>query len=747
MADKEYEIMKEGSREILKIDANYWAYSPSIENNPIVMVKVIDYLAEFPGISRIILNQKRNFSYNEEQTALLNEVARFYSYLTKQKKLFRFSESDTSKFEEIQYLIYNLLRSDPIGAYVEVSRVIREANVRLRRLKIAEEIYVEKKYISFLNYFKENLGKTNLIKSVKNELAGYRVGNRGLYNEIFRTVVSPNFMLTRLMRNIPLDAEFVDSYNVGDVSVSILKIENDIKLLYHIVPQELKVSEDEYNLLDLARVVLVEHKPKDEEFLEPERLRRTFFNIGKDLLLELAENKGLDVDYRRIKKLAHILVRSTIGFGLIEVLLKDPKVQDITVNSPVGKNPIFIVHADYGECVTNIVPSQEDAEGWATKFRLLSVRPLDEANPVLDMELEIPGARARVAAITNPLNPYGLAFAIRRHREKPWTLPLFIQNKMISAFGAGLLSFMIDGARTILVAGTRSSGKTSLLGSFLVEIMRKYRILTIEDTIELPSEALRNLGYNIQNMKVRSALTVGGTEVAADEGIRTSLRMGDSSLIVGEVRSTEAKALYEAMRVGALANVVAGTIHGDSSYGVYDRVVNDLGVPKTSFKATDIIVIANPVKSSDGLKSYRRVQNITEVRKHWIDDPARENGFVDLFMYNTKEDLLEPTDDLINGESETLKKIAANVREWAGNWEAIWDNIQLRAKIKETLVNYSERTNILDLLEAPFVIQSNDMFHRISSDIKEELGNLDSKRIFFEWDLWVKKEIRQQMFS
>src|SRR3989338_1584933 len=39
-------------------------------------------------------------------------------------------------------------------------------------------------------------------------------------------------------------------------------------------------------------------------------------------------------------------------------------------------------------------------------------------------------------------------------------------------------------------------------------------------------------------MKVRSALTSGGSELSADEGIRTSLRMGDSALIVGEVRSS-----------------------------------------------------------------------------------------------------------------------------------------------------------------------------------------------------------------
>jgi len=32
----------------------------------------------------------------------------------------------------------------------------------------------------------------------------------------------------------------------------------------------------------------------------------------------------------------------------------------------------------------------------------------------------------------------------------------------------GLLSFLIDGSRTLLVAGTRSSGKTSLLGSLML---------------------------------------------------------------------------------------------------------------------------------------------------------------------------------------------------------------------------------------------------------------------------------------
>ncbi|HHE36439.1 MAG TPA: hypothetical protein ENL16_01340 [Candidatus Woesearchaeota archaeon] len=277
--------------------------------------------------------------------------------------------------------------------------------------------------------------------------------------------------------------------------------------------------------------------------------------------------------------------------------------------------------------------------------------------------------------------------------------------------------------------------------------MRRYRIITIEDTLELPTESLRSLGYNIQPMKVASALTKGTAEVPADEGIRTTLRLGDSALIVGEVRSTEARALYEAMRVGALANVVAGTIHGDSPYGVFDRVVNDLGVPRTSFKATDIIIVANPIRSPDGLHKWRRVTQITEVRKEWEQDPLREHAFVDLMKYNSKTDELEPTDELINGDSDVLKAIAGNVKEWAGNWDAVWENITLRAKIKEELVRTAEAEKNLDLLEARFVIRCNDEFHRICDKIKEKVGRLDSDRIFFEWKEWLKKEVRKKRTS
>ena len=751
-----YEIVREGQEEVMKINCVKCSYVPSLENSSVCMAKTIAKLIEVPSVSRIIFSQNRNYEYGHEQTHMLLEVANLYVYLTRQKNILKFTviqnnptckKCYSKKYSELQYLIFGLLKSDPLGAYVELKRLLREEKIRLKKEANGVCVKCRENSVKFLTSLLKLFEKLKLIDLAKSYLDGYVVGDRAVYSTIFRPNITPNFMFTRLMASPPSDGKLLDAYSMEDIDISIFTVPGNIKYLYHVIPPEFKISEDEYQLLDLARSVLVEHSPKTEEFTDPDRMRRTFFNIGRDLLQELANKRDVDVDFNQINKLAQILVRYTVGFGLIEILLSDDRIQDVVVNSPIGQTPVFIVHQDFGECVTNIVPSFEDGDSWATKFRMISGRPLDEANPVLDAELVLKNARARVAIMTRPLSPLGLAFAFRRHRDSPWTLPLFIQNRMIDPLSAGLMSFLIDGARTILVAGTRSSGKTSLLDASLLEIMRRYRIITIEDTLELSTRRLRELGYNIQTMKVRSALMEGGTEISADEGIRTSLRLGDSCLIVGEVRSLEAKALYEAMRVGALANVVAGTIHGASPYGVFDRVVNDLNVPRTSFKATDIIIVANPVTSPDGMHKWKRVMQITEVRKHWEDDPLREQGFVDLMKYNIKTDKLEPTSNLINRDSEIIKAVAANVKEWAGNWDAVWGNIQLRADIKKRLVDYANKLGMNELLEAEFVIKSNDQFHRICDVVREDVGKLDSKKIFSEWTKWLKDEVKKRTVS
>ncbi len=750
---KAYDIIREGSEDVLKLNYESVSYTPSIEDNPVVMMDVIDKLAENPSVARITFLQRRHYNYSHDQTQMLLEIANIYSYLIKRKRALS-PEAMGTTFEApgviadrhsmVRGIVFELLRSDPLGAYVELKRMLRLEHVKQKTTEDEKAKESRAVFVKLLEGILGQLDATKLIQAAKPYLAGYTLGDRSVYRLLLRAAITPDFMYTKVMASPPLDGEEVDIYSIDkNTEVTIFRTPDDIKHLYHLNPPEFKLSEDKYTLVDLAKNVLSEHEPREEQFLDPKKLRTTFSNIGRDLLRELADHQGMDLTIKEVRELTQILIRHTIGFGFIELILKDKNVQDVSINSPNGEVPLFILHGKYDNCVTNIVPARSDVESWASKFRLLSGRPLDEANPILDTELTLPDARSRVSIVTRPLNPFGEAFSFRRHRDDPWTLPLFMKAKMINPLAAGLFSFLIDGARTMLIAGTRSSGKTSLLGACLVEIMRKYRIITIEDTLELPGETLRKLGYDIQQLKVRSALVSGGTELSAAEGIRTSLRLGDSSLIVGEVRSKEAIALYEAMRIGAMANVVAGTIHGDSPYGVFDRVVNDLGVPRTSFKATDLIVVANPLKSPDGLHKWRRVTQVTEVRKEWEEDPLAEGGFVDLLKYNAITDELEVTPELMNGESEVVKAIGANVKEWTGNWDAIWDNILLRADVKKLLVEYSGRTRNPKMLEAPFVIQSNDWFHRITNSVKEDVGELDSKRIRFEWEDWLKNQIRK----
>jgi flagellar protein FlaI len=742
----DYEVV-EGT---LKINCLNWAIAPSIEDSDVMMSIVIDKLMEIKEVDRIILAEVRENEYDTNQTKMLKEISNAFYRILNEDRLIGLDKLAPPGYEdvmprrlnELQFLILEVLRRDPIGAYVGLKRIIGQT-------KISEEKAEEKDKNCYTHYIKNSLmpiknifESCELIQKSMPHLYKFKPGSRYIYREFFSPVIRPNFMLTRFMLSIPKNAKLVEKYHVGSSVVEILKLPNKLRYVYHIVPPEFILTEDKYTILDSARRYLAVHKPTETESIEPERVRDFFKNLGIGLIKDLGGMSGFPLSAKEIEELATILARYTAGFGVLELLLADEKIQDIFINSPIGFSPIYITHSDFEECETNLIPTTDDAEAWATRFRLYSGRPLDEANPVLDTELAVPGGRARVAAITRSLSPEGLAFAFRRHREKPWTLPLFIQNKMIDPLYSGVMSFIIDGGRALLIAGGRGSGKSSLLGAMMTEMMPKSRILTQEDTLELPVMSLRKLGYNIERLKSRSVITKVEAELPAEDALRTALRLGDSILIIGEIRSVESLALFEAMRIGAMANVVAGTIHGESAYGVYDRVVHDLGVPPTSFKALDVLTICNLLRSPDGLHRFRRVVELTEVRKQWKEDPMDEGGFVTLMEYSAKEDRMKPTDILIDGESEVLNEIAKRVREWHGRWDAVWDNIMLRTKIKETMVEYANKLNRRDILEADVIMDSNTMFHIICDQVREDVGNLDSKIIYDKWLEWFKEKIK-----
>ena len=264
------------------------------------------------------------------------------------------------------------------------------------------------------------------------------------------------------------------------------------------------------------------------------------------------------------------------------------------------------------------------------------------------------------------------------------------------------------------------------------------------NTQELPVPALKKFGFNIQRLKTRPPLgAVSEAEVSAEDALRTALRLGDSVLIVGEVRSGEAKALYEAMRVGAVGNVVMGTIHGESAYSIWDRVVNDLGVPTTSFKATDMCIVSAPIRFKGSLKRERRVLEVTEVGKEWTEEPGKENGFLQWMQFDAGKDNLELFKDNL-GNSEWLKRVQRNR---GMTFDEIWAEIQARADYKQYLVDQKRKYDISGLLEAENTIHAHNKYMLMAERQREEIGAVEHESLLTDWRAWVDQELVRPLLA
>ena len=551
------------------------------------------------------------------------------------------------------------------------------------------------------------------------------------YMHEMQPYVRPVFFDTYIHFSPPGDAVFIKKYEVGKgrkMQVSLYSLSSRPEKMYFIIPPEYNLPVEEIKLLQEVKERLAKHRPEDASFMDPESSREYFKRFAKNEIKKMAKDLQLGVE--RLEMLSDVFAKYTAGLGLLEDLLYDDNIQDIYINAPVSNNPLHIVW-NGEEFTSNIYFSENDVEALSSRFRSLSGRPFSEASPILDLGLD--KYKARVAAISAPLTPKGIAFAIRRHSMTPWTLPKLISFNMLTPLAAGLLSFLVDGQATILIAGSRGAGKTSLLSSLILEIPQRFRILTIEDTPELPVDELQSLGYKIQSLITQSI--TGDSGVDPKTALRTALRLGESVLILGEVRGEETKVLFEAMRVGAAGNVVLGTIHGATTRDVFERIVYDIGVTPASFKATDVVIIAAPMRIGGGMEKRRRIIQISEVVKT-ANVMEADKMFQDVMLYNAERDRLESTDLLEMGQSQIIGRIA---KEWGISIENALANIRLRAKIKEKIVEEGNKNP--ELLEAKAVRDANNAFWMLIEESKDK-RKIDYEKIEKKWMKWYAEYIK-----
>lgn len=308
----------------------------------------------------------------------------------------------------------------------------------------------------------------------------------------------------------------------------------------------------------------------------------------------------------RVDRIAQVLRKHTAGDGVLEDLFADPHLSEVFVNAPAAENPLF-VRVDGTEYPTNVTLGRRGTERLAAALRTESGRAFSRAAPTIDASLSAVGdaAAVRVAGVREPASD-GYAFALRAEGTGSWRLQRLVDNGTLSAAAAGLLAVGMARGASLLIAGPRGAGKTTMTAALLWELPASTRLLAIEDTPELPVRALQEAGRDVQRLEAAS-----GADAAVDPAtaLRTALRLGNGALAVGEVRGEEAGVLYEAMRVGAASDTVIGTIHGDGYEGVKERVVSDLGVPESSFAATDLLVTLAPATSG---KRVRTIEEVTD---------------------------------------------------------------------------------------------------------------------------------------
>lgn len=520
--------------------------------------------------------------------------------------------------------------------------------------------------------------------------------------------VRPGFADAWIAAEPPETAELVSSYRTGHASVRLLFPRDGTDCVYWLSPDEFSLPRAQLALLRDAMAHVRSQGARDVRRAPLVHARRFVEEEAADYIRgRLA--KGADPATRaaRTDSLSRVVGRYTVGLGVLEHVLDDPHVTDIYSDAPCGATPLYlstnIADARVGDrLATNVTLEPAALSALVTRARMESGRPFSEARPHLEHDLEEAGARLTV--IGPPVSPEGVAMAIRRHARNPLTLVRLVASGALSPMTAGLLSILVEGQCSLLIGGARGAGKTTLLGALMLEMDSAKRIITIEDTMELPVEPMRAAGFRVQALRVRSSLG-GEGEATADEALKLSLRLGESALVVGEVRGSEARTLYEAMRTGAASSSVMGTIHGSPASAVCARAVHDLGVPPAAFAATDAIVIAGLIRPNGARRQVRRITEVAEVE---VDGTA-------VHTHDLLQDLgpeREPTEASLGG-SRLLAKVAAS---WSVSREVIVEEVKARAEMKLRQLALARALGRPELLAAGPSVWVNARYGRLRDD-------------------------------
>ncbi len=443
-----------------------------------------------------------------------------------------------------------------------------------------------------------------------------------------------------------------------------------------------KLSKREQKLLEKIKEKAVEEiKIDPDKIPDPAERRHTFI---QEVLKIIQREFARDFTVEHVKQLGELAVRDMVGYGPLDPIITDDKLEDIMVTA-VGK-PVYVYHRKYGMCFTNVVfKNEESIKYLIDKMARIVGRRIDQQTPLLDARLP---DGSRVNATIPPVSIEGPTISIRKFRKDPLTVIDILDLGTLSTDVAAFLWLIVDGLGTkpanILFAGGTGCGKTTTLNVATTFVPERERIISIEDTAELQLPHKHWI-----RMETRPPNVEGRGEITMDDLVKNALRMRPDRMVVGEVRGPEARTMFTAMNTGH--DGCMGTVHSNSAAETVTRLTEDpMGVPEIMIPALDVIVMQQRIYHRQK-GQIRRVTEIAEIT-------GLESGKAQLnriFKWNPRTDVVEPT-----GVPSKSKRMIAEFSGVGGS------SIEIELGKREAVLEWMKQQGIRNIFEVGRAIQN-----------------------------------------
>lgn len=430
---------------------------------------------------------------------------------------------------------------------------------------------------------------------------------------------------------IPQHESVVDVYEVVQpyAYVAVTRDRRTGRMLYRVLEPVL-TPQDEAVVAEVKRVLFESQKPALDELR-----RKGVEAVLRERVEQIIRKRKLPVPKESFEKIFYYVRRDTLGYGRLEVPVRDPSVEDISCDG-VGL-PVYVWHNRYESLPTNIVfQTLDELEREIVKLANKAGKHISVAQPIVEGALP---EGYRLHATLSEVTRRGGAFSVRKFREVPFSIVDLIRLGTISVQLAAYLWLVVESKKSVMVVGATASGKTTTLNAAATFIRPEAKIVTIEDTPEL------NLPHeNWVPLVARPTTDPWARSVTLFDLLKSALRMRPDYVIVGEVRGEEAFTLFQAIATGHAGMC---TIHAENvDYAIKRLISEPMNVPQFLIPLMNVFITVKRFASEERI--YRRVVEVCEVTGGELG-PVKNL----VFRYNPATDGVERV-----GNSRLLETIA-----------------------------------------------------------------------------------------